>query len=171
MFTPLFDYDLHKGIFFIYCTLHFQHGPQYKQIYFAAQNHIDIVFYLEQEKLHLHQMKIKVNDVYKIAHNTIGWRLFIIWDAINLRRGNEENGVREVTPCGLAGREQCFGGTYCLHLQGGSHILKKDCVRSNSLVNIYQTTRREVLEEDSLHFFINILWQSVSKHMSYSKFL
>jgi hypothetical protein len=23
-----------------------------------------------------------------------------------------------VTPCGLVGRYQCFGGTYCLHLQG-----------------------------------------------------
>jgi hypothetical protein len=26
--------------------------------------------------------------------------------------------VWAVTPCGLVGRDQCFLGTYCLHLQG-----------------------------------------------------
>jgi hypothetical protein len=30
-----------------------------------------------------------------------------------------------VTLCGLLGRYQCFGGTYCLHLQGQSDVVWK----------------------------------------------
>ena len=115
-------------------------------------------------------MKIKVNDVCNIAQNTTGWRLFTIWNTINSRRGNQEVGLLELTSCGLAGSEQRFGGTYWLHLQCGSHILEKDCVRSNSLANLYQTTRRKIREDDSLHFCINILWQSVAMHVNYLNF-
>jgi hypothetical protein len=115
-------------------------------------------------------MKIKVNDVCKIAQNTIWWRRFTVWGTINSRRGDQEGDLQEVTPSDLAGSEHRLGGTYWLHLCGGSHILKKECVCSNTLVNIYQTTRRKFRKEDCRKFLINTLWQSVSKHVNYLNF-
>ena len=114
-------------------------------------------------------MEIKVNDVCKTAQNTIWWRLFTVWDTINSRQRNLEVGLREVTSYGLGGSEEHFGGTYWLHLQGVSHVLE-DCLHSNTLVNIYQTTRLKGREDDSLNLCIDILWQSVSNHVNYLNF-
>jgi hypothetical protein len=36
-----------------------------------------------------------------------------------------------VTPCGLIGRYERFGGTYCLHLQGGNVYLHIPPIRFN----------------------------------------
>jgi hypothetical protein len=57
-----------------------------------------------------------------------------------------------VTPCGLVGRYQRFGGTYCLHLQVFS---PKAVCSSQTLVSTYKSTQ---------HFNLKT---KINRHISY----
>jgi hypothetical protein len=68
-------------------------------------------------------MNIKFNDVCKFR-GTYQDDIFHYLKYEKLAAANRNRGLWNVTPCGLAGSEQRFGGIYWLHLQGRSHILK-----------------------------------------------
>jgi hypothetical protein len=66
-----------------------------------------------------------------------------------------------VTPCSLLRCNRCFGGTYCLHLQGRRKFQQEPASKqvasrsaicsSETSVACQQTTRRHIPEDDSLH--------------------
>jgi hypothetical protein len=58
----------------------------------------------------------------------------------------------DAAPCSLIHIDRRFGGTYCLHHQGGLIAVMVEAVSfSETSVNIYQTTLRNMTEDSHLH--------------------
>jgi hypothetical protein len=81
----------------------------------------------DSEQLILVRFQILTSDTMKIT---------VLWD---------------VAPCCLIEVCRCFKGAYCLHHQVIIAMMMEVVITSETSTNFYQTTRRNIPEDSSLH--------------------